>query len=661
MRYAKRILIISLLLLFILPFFITAKADLVYLKNGRRITGDIFSETESQISIKTVLGRMVVKKKDIAKIQREEQEVTHVRNGDYHMTRNEFNLAINEYEAAARLAPYNPEISTKLSEAKRKAAEALSASMAPDFAKADDLLAKGYYESAIKEYKLVPKLKNDDAQFTAEADAKIRNTANVMMTRASELFSQQDYNKAFEVYSQATTFLSDELVKDAKQKFDESLANFFMEADQALKNKQYSKAIAEYNKLQYTYPGDAVRSAIKTRTDGIDMEMSYETNTTSATNYILRAQFNADPMMVSNMGNAPGVFQQMEFVLDNTYRVDSLDEGGNINLEMTVNSANATQIALTGQKQNFPFPSIKNKKVMGSTNVQGKFAKPLDFGKILYNKGINGDRLDQNAFIGVIGSICRLPVVKSGKFKVADEWVETLNEKRSVGPLELITSGQIIYKFAGFETVASRDCMKLSMDCKYNSSLKGTMAGAEGQQQNLNLTFDTPVTGYAYVDYNDKILVRYSVNGNITLKGSVLGITAIQGQPQGGGMRPGMGPGMGPEGMPMDMPGKGGPMRPDFGGVATPAQTQYQTQQNMIPDINIGVSIDQNLVAYTLDTSAAQPTVPSVPANAADTTGATVAPAGNTPVDANTTTPNMTAPEATTTTPETGTEATKNN
>src|SRR5271154_4858475 len=74
--------------------------DVIYLKNGRKVTGDIISETESLISVKTVLGRVVVKQKDIVKIQREEAETNHVRNGDYLETRGEFNGAVAEYEAA---------------------------------------------------------------------------------------------------------------------------------------------------------------------------------------------------------------------------------------------------------------------------------------------------------------------------------------------------------------------------------------------------------------------------------------------------------------------------------------------------------------------------------------------------------------------------------
>ena len=56
--------------------------DVIYLKNGRKVSGDIVSETESLISVKTVLGRVVIKQKDIVKIQREEAETNHVRNGD---------------------------------------------------------------------------------------------------------------------------------------------------------------------------------------------------------------------------------------------------------------------------------------------------------------------------------------------------------------------------------------------------------------------------------------------------------------------------------------------------------------------------------------------------------------------------------------------------
>ena len=97
--------------------------------------GSIISETETEVVVKTVIGRAKINKKEISKIQREEAEITHIRNGDYLMLRGDYSSAITEYESALRLDPANPDIAVKLSEARKKAAEATSAKMAPDFAK----------------------------------------------------------------------------------------------------------------------------------------------------------------------------------------------------------------------------------------------------------------------------------------------------------------------------------------------------------------------------------------------------------------------------------------------------------------------------------------------------------------------------------------------
>ncbi len=598
-----------------------SSADMIYLKNGRKVTGEIFAESDYQVSIKNVLGRMVVLKKNIVRIEREDAQVTHLRNGDFLMTRGDYNNAILEYQSALRMDPSNEALQSKLEAARVKAAEALSASMAPDFAAGDDNLAKGFYESAYKEYKAAPAKRDEDPAYVAESNRKIRNLAAVMLTNANELAYQQDYNKAFEVFEKATTLFTDDLLDNAVKAFAQAQDNLFVEADQNLKSGDYAKAVAELNKMTFAYPGESMRDSVKSRLDQINVDLSYETDSTLILQYLNRAQFSLDATAMMKVWYNEGIFQQADFIFDYNQRVEGTDESGDLTTSLSVNKASVSVLTPKGEKSVIPLTDLPNKTVKGSMGVDGKIIKPLDIGKVVYNKGIKGDRVDQNAFTGFLGWMARTPMMKTGPTKIGDEWTEAVNEKRAVGSLELTTNGQIKYKLTGFETFMGRDCAKITMESQLSHMLFGTVVEGEGQQQTVNLLFDTPLSGYAYFDHNQKILVRSNMNGDMSIKGSYLETKTNQqqeGQQQaapmmdgmmmaGGPMRPGMDPmamgmGMGRPGM---MAGEGmmGPMGQQ--------QQQVPGSPMSVPQLKVRAMAEVSLLSVSVET----------PAQAEDTTG----------------------------------------
>jgi tetratricopeptide (TPR) repeat protein len=612
----KRLILSALLGSFICGL---GSADILYLKNGRKVTGEIFAESDYQVSIKNVLGRMVVLKKNIVRIEREEAQITHQRNGDYLMTRGDYNNAILEYQSALRLDPSNEGIQTKLENARTKAAEALSASMAPDFAAGDDNLKKGFFESAFKEYKSVPAKHDNDPAFLAESNRKIRNLANAMITNANELAYQQDYNKAFEIFTKATTIFSDDLQENAVKAFDQVKDNLFVEADQYLKSGEYAKAVAEFNKMTFAYPGESMRDAVKARLDQISIDLTYESDSTLVLQYLDRSQFNLDAMAMSRVWYNEGNFQQLDILFDYNQKIDGTDESGDMAASLAVNKASLVILSPKGEKQVVPMNDLPVKKVQGTIASNGKAVKPFDFGKIVYNKGIKGDRVDQNAFTGFLGLMARTPMLKSGPAKVGDEWTEAVNEKRVVGSLELTTNGQIKYKLNGFETFMGRDCVKLTMESQLTHMLFGTVVEGEGQQHAVNLQFETPLSGYAYYDHNQKILIRSNMSGDMIMKGSYQQTqTGNQQQQQQASpmmdgammgpaaMRPGMDPmmmgPMGPGGQPGMMPGEGMMMMGQ--------QQNVPGSPTSVPQLKVKASAEISLISVSIET----------PVQAADTT-----------------------------------------
>jgi tetratricopeptide (TPR) repeat protein len=611
----KRLVLSALLGSFICGL---GSADILYLKNGRKVTGEIFAESDYQVSIKNVLGRMVVLKKNIIRIEREDAQITHQRNGDYLMTRGDYNNAILEYQSALRLDPSNEGIQTKLENARTKAAEALSASMAPDFAAGDDNLKKGFYESAFKEYKSVPARHEDDPAYAAEANRKIRNLANAMITNANELAYQQDYNKAFEIFAKATTIFSDDLQENAVKAFEQVKDNLFVEADQYLKSGEYAKAVAEFNKLTFAYPGEAMREAVKARLDQISVDLTYESDSSLVLQYLNRSQFNLDAMAMSRVWYNEGNFQQLDILFDYNQKIEGTDETGDMTASLSVNKASLVILNPKGEKQVIPMNDLPVKKVQGTIASNGKSVKPFDFGKIVYNKGIKGDRVDQNVFTGFLGLMARTPMLKSGPAKVGDEWTEAVNEKRMVGSLELTTNGQIKYKLTGYETFMGRDCVKLTMESQLTHMLFGTVVEGEGQQHAVNLQFETPLSGYAYYDHNQKILVRSNMNGDMIMKGSYQqtqtgnqqqqqAVPMMEGAMMGpAAMRPGMDPmmmgPMGPGGQPGMMPGEGMMMMGQ--------QQNVPGLPTSVPQLKIKASAEISLISVSVET----------PAQAADTT-----------------------------------------
>lgn len=583
MKITQRKLFILVITIFLFQLNSILIADVIHLKNGRRVSGQIILETETQVTLKTVLGRMVIKRDDIARIQREEDKIIHIRNGDYFMARGDYDSAIGQYEIALQADPTNPDVAFKLADARRKAASALSERIAPEFARGDEFLNRGFFDSAIREYNNVVQHHNNDPVYVAEAEKKIKNVATKMLHRATELAYQNDYNRSFELFQQAIDILPKELSLQSRQNFDEVLNQFFAEPDRAFNNGQFSQAILGYNQLTLTYPGEQVRHVVRNRMERITVDLTYQWEPEENWDYITRAQFSIDPPALAMLGTLPGVFQQMEFVLDNSYRIIDTTGDGNMELEWTLNNGNLMILEPTGRRQNFNLPDFTGKQLSGQISPRGDFTRDLNITRVVYNTGITGERLDQNSFVALISLLPRLPVVKPGQLRIGDNWIEGVNERRNMGPLELSTNGQIEYNFAGFETLAGRDCSRLNIEMRLTHILRGIMGSAEeGNQQNVDLTLETPLTGTAFICHNQGEIVRYALNGNINMRGQILGVQTIQQQQildpvmlQGEGM---------------------GPMT-EFGGELAPRHMpQTQTRQQTLPEVSVRVLLERNLV-----------------------------------------------------------------
>ncbi len=80
--------------------------------------------------------------------------------------------------------------------------------------------------------------------------------------------------------------------------------------------------------------------------------------------------------------------------------------------------------------------------------------------------------------------------MKTGPTKIGDEWTEAVNEKRAVGSLELTTNGQIKYKLTGLKPLWAGIAQKY-LESQLSPYVIGTVVEGEGQQQTVNLLFDT--------------------------------------------------------------------------------------------------------------------------------------------------------------------------
>jgi len=597
----------NLLLVSFASLFLTVAlfADVVYLKNGRKVTGEIFAESDTQISVKTATGRVIIRKADVDRISKEEAEINYLRNGDYLILRGEYDLAVEAYESALRLEPNNQEIINKLEDARRKVIDKRSVQMAPEFAKGDDFMNRGYYESAFNAYMAIPKAKDGNAAYVEESGKKIKVLQQVMLSRAQDYLSQQDYNKAFQIYSIGTTVLTGELFTEMEVAFNEAQKEFFKKADESRDSGLLAKAASDYRQLYLTYTGEFVRKAVDARLYGIGVPLTYNDDSTQLGKYVTRILISVPQTSVAPWTiYQPGNVKNLSLFLENTFRPDGQDEAGLTNVDLTVSRVSVNIEEFNGTKVNAELADAAGKKAPGLMSLNGKFERPVDMGKILVTSVVDGTNASNNALAGILGFLSRFPFLKEGEIKLNDEWKEPLNERRSVGPLELNTIGTMKYKVVGFESYMDIDCIKLEMEANIYNTLQGTIAINEGQQKNIRINYETPLKGYAYIDHTNRILTRYSLNGDLKYKGSSQIIQTVSDQnagqtnPQnmdGAMMMPGMDPAMMDPAM-MMRPGMGMqvPGQPVQGQDGTPQQIVNPAVS--IPETTIKISIEQSFL-----------------------------------------------------------------
>jgi len=600
-------------------------ADVIYLKNGRKVAGDILSETKSQYVLKSALGMITIQKEDIEKTVQEKPNFNHVRNGDFYMERSQYTAAVKEYEMALQDDPSNSWLSGKLEEAKKKSAEAVVKFISPSFAKADDLMKRGFYQAAYIEYVNVAKANDDVPAYAAEADVRIQKLFKLMMDKASELVKQQEYNRAFFIYEDATTIFKEDMSNEASNQFKTAQNLLFASADQYIQNTQIAKGIAEYKKIKYDFPGEPVANAVQLRIDNVGVEFAYDEDSTRINRYLARVNCTLDPSAINQVWGLSYPFHKMEVSFDESLRPNGLDEMDNLNIELSISQVSAKISRLDGSDDNLGISNLQDKKVFGIISDSGKTIKPIDISKILVGSGSDGMRLDQNVPAGYMPLLARYPMVKEGAIKIGDKWIEPVNEKSNVGGLELQTNGQINYEVTGFEEVNGRDCIKLDFKSQIWSYLNGNINPADNQRNNVKIKYDSTLKGYVYLDHGTHNVARYIASADMKVYGQIQGYQTvqqqIQQQQQGMGMGMGAGMGMAPGLGSMDGP-RGGAIRPgmpmpqgvEFGGRGSLtgaqgnpnqqgfSQTSSVEIQNMfvaIPELKFKVEILKSFVGQS--------------------------------------------------------------
>ena len=605
-------------------------ADVIYLKNGRKVSGDIISETKNQYMIKSALGMITIQKGDVDKTVSEKPNFNHVRNGDFYMERGQYNSAAKEYEMALKDDASNAWLSGKLEEAKKKSSESVVKSISPSFAKADDLMKRGFYQASYNEYVNVAKANDDNPAYAAEAEVRIQKLFKQMMDKASDFIKQQEYNRAFFIYEDATTVFKEDMSNEAMSQFKNAQNLLFASADQYIQNGQIAKGIAEYKKIKYDFPGEPVANAVQQHIDQVGVEFAYDEDSTKINHYLTRVNCTIDPSATSMIWGLSNPFQKMDLSFDESLRPNGLDEMDNVNIELSVSQVSAKISRLDGTEDAGSVTNLQDKKMYGIISEIGKAIKPIDISKVLIASGSDGMRLDQNIPAGFMPFLVRYPMVKEGLIKLGEKWDEPVNEKRLLGALELTTNGQINYEVSGFEEVNGKDCIKLAFKSQLWSFLNGNTMPGDNLRNNVKIKYDSILKGYVYLDHGTKNVTRYISSADMQVYGQIQGYQTVQQQvqqQQGMGMGMEMGGAMGSmdgprgprQGMPMpqgvefggkgSLAGAGAQGNPNQPGFAQSSSVEIQTMFVAIPEMKFKIDILKSFVGQSVYEL---PVVPSI-------------------------------------------------
>ncbi|MFB3897402.1 MAG: tetratricopeptide repeat protein [bacterium] len=522
-------------------------ADIIILKNGRRINGDIIGESPTTIVVKSVVGTTTVNRSLISQILKEEQEVNHVRNGDYYMDKGEYALATTEYAAALRLNPNMTEVEQKLADAKSKLAQTMIDRLAPLFAEGDRLLAKGFYDDAIKSYRDVARVHPEPDNIT-ESNRKVDETCRALLNKGDEYASLKNYNSALEMYSKVTMYNSGELALQSSDKIKGLASTLFGEGDTYIASKDLVKASKSFEQIAASSPGDYVDSFIKDKMRELSVQLRYAPKVGDEWKYKLTQK---SVIKIPTTGQNAAL-KNMNMDFDITGRItDKIEkvEGDQIDLVSSIDNMKAS-MNLAGVKQTMPIPNIQQKSFSSSISRIGKPIRNADLSSIT-GEGTMGTEAMYAGFGS--GYITTLP---QDTVRVGDKWVEPINQSMNLGSVgKMKMNGRIRYSLLGFENMAKYACAKI--EGKYEDvkmTFEGNIKPTPDQPaQNMTMSMTLNGTGVIYFAYNEGKMVRNSNNFAMEMS-----ITTFSGGGGGGG-------GNAPTPAPMINPEMGGPGGPETG------------------------------------------------------------------------------------------------
>jgi tetratricopeptide (TPR) repeat protein len=481
-------------------------ADIIILKNGRRITGDIIGESPTTITVKSVVGTTTVTRSLISQILKEEQEVNHVRNGDYYMDKGDYAAATTEYAAALRLNPSLPEIEQKLKDANSKLAQTTINRLAPMFAEGDRLLSKGFYDDAIKSFHDVARV-HPEPENVAEANRKVDETCRALITKGDEYVTLKNYNGALELYSKVTIYNSGELAMQSDEKIKQLALTLFSEGDTYIASKDLVKASKAFEQIAASSPGDFIDLFVKDKMKQLSVRLRYKPKTGDEWKYKITQK---SVIKIPSAGqNMPQKNMNMDFdisarLLD---RVDKV-EGDQIDLVTSLDNMKAS-MNLAGTKQNLPIPNIQQKSFSFSISNIGKPIRTADLSSIT-GEGMMGTE----AMYAGIGSgyLCTLPL---DTVHVGEKWVEPMNQQINLGSIgKMKMNGRIRYALLGFENMAKYPCAKIEgkfedVKMTFDGNIKPS---PDKPAQNMSMNMTMNGSGIIYFAYNEGKMVRNSNN-----------------------------------------------------------------------------------------------------------------------------------------------------
>lgn len=513
MFYKNHVVKITLLAGILILFGLTQVcfADIIILKNGRRITGDIIGESPTTITVKSVVGTSTVNRSLIAQILKEEQEVNHVRNGDYYMDKGDYAAATTEYSAALRLNPSLPDIEQKLKDANAKLAQSTINRLAPVFAEGDRLLAKGFYDDAIKSFRDAART-HPEPEYVTESNRKIEETCRALIAKGDEYTSLKNYNNALELYSKVTVYNFGELAMQSTEKIKGLASSLFSEGDAYINSKDLVKATKEYEQVAASYPGNYIDSFVKDKMKQLSVFLRYKPKTGDEWKYKM-TQKSVIKLPSAGQNMPQNTNMNMDFDIS-ARLLDKIDkvEGGQIDLVTSLENLKAS-MNLAGTKQNIPIPNIQQKSFSFSVSDIGKPIRTADL------SSITGESMmgTESMFAGVgSGYLTTLP---TDTVHVGDKWVEPINQKMNLGSVgKMKMNGRIRYALLGFENMAKYPCAKIEgkfedVKMTFDGNVKSA-PDRPAQAMTMNMTMNG--TGIIYFAYNEGKMVRNS--NNITVE-----------------------------------------------------------------------------------------------------------------------------------------------